>query len=155
MKSAAGLDAEFALFTLQLGLDAASLTPPHLGMQERLNAVLSTLRAKACPALLIFDTYEQGGSVAEWIKEHALVAVARTPSLRMIITGQQVPEPAGSGWGRSAAPIIDLERLSWEPWLEFAKRFKPAAATEGFVRQVHELARNRPSLLWQLLGPAS
>ena len=120
-------------------------------MTFSIDPVLSALRRRGRPALLIFDTFEQGGEWARWVKEQALLAAVRAPWLRLLVAGQQVPIPRGTPWASCAAPMIRLQPLGWEPWYQFGKRHVPDISP-AFVQQVHNLSADH-SLLNQLLGP--
>jgi hypothetical protein len=154
LKSGADLDGEFARFTFYLGLDEAVRTTAGLGLRDRLDTVLRTLRRGGQPTLLLFDTFEQGGEWARWVEEQALIAVLRAPWLRLLVAGQEVPSHGGAAWGDCAAPVIQLKPLGWEPWYQFGKRHRPhEIITPEFVQRVHQLSSGNHLLLGQLLGP--
>jgi hypothetical protein len=152
LKSGADLDGEFMRFIFYLGVDEAVRTATGEALRFRLNTTLNSLRARAQPMLLLFDTFEQGGEWARWVEEDALLAALRAPWLRLLVAGQRVPNPAGAAWSSCAAPVIKLELLPWEPWYQFGKRHHPALAPE-IVQEVHRLSNGNHSLLKQLLCP--
>src|SRR5262245_26434724 len=140
------LDAEFSRFVQNLGVDEAVRASRGRPLRERLDDVLGALRETGKPAVLIFDTFEQGGEFQRWIEETLLLALPRAPWLRLIVAGQQVPQ--------CDAQLVELQRLDWRVWFEFGKRFK-GTLTEATAQQIYELARGSHSLLFQLLGPAA
>jgi hypothetical protein len=152
LKSGADLDDEFARFVLHLGVDEAVREVAGASPRTRLEAIFNALRKLARPTLLLFDTFEQGGEWARWVEEYALLAIPRAAWLRLLVTGQRVPHPAGTAWESWAAPIIQLQPLGWEPWYQFGKRHR-SDLTPEFIQQVHTLSRGNHSLLSQLLSP--
>jgi len=152
LKSGADLEGEFARFTLDLRVNEAVHTTARQGFRDRLDAILSALRKRGEPTLLLFDTFEQGGEWARWVEEHTLLAIPRAPWLRLVVAGQQVPDPIGTAWASYAAPVIQLQPLGWEPWYDYGKRYRPDLTPE-FVQQVHALSHGNHSLLGQLLAP--
>jgi hypothetical protein len=151
LKSGADLDGEFARFIYNLKIDEPVPAASGQALRVRLDPILSALRRRGEPALLIFDTFEQGGEWARWVEEHALLAALRAPWMRLLIAGQQVPNPVGTAWASCAAPIIQLQLLGWEAWHLFGKRFVPDLPPE-FTQQAHRLSRGSHSLLGQLLS---
>ncbi len=154
LKSGADLEGEFARFVAYLDVDDAVNATAGQPLRARLDAVLAGLRACGRPSLLFFDTFEQGGDLARWVEESALLAVPRAPWLRILIAGQQVPNPAGGPWAGFAAPIPPLQQLDWEDWYRYGRRYHPDL-TEQFAQQLHEVVGGRHSQLSQVLGPTA
>jgi hypothetical protein len=151
LKSGADLEGEFARFTFCLGMDEAVHTAAGKGLRARLDTILSALRERREPTLLLFDTFEQGAEWARWVEERVLLAIPGAPWLRLVVAGRQVPEPIGTVWASYAAPVIRLQMLGWKAWYEYGKRNLPDLSPE-FVQQVHTLSRGNHSLLGLLLG---
>jgi hypothetical protein len=154
LKSGADLEDEFARFVAYLGVDETVNATAGKPLRARLDAVLAGLRTRGRPTLLFFDTFEQGGDLARWVEEHALLTVPRAPWLRLLIAGQQVPNPAAAPWAAFAAPILQLHQPGWEDWYRYGRRYRPDL-TEQLTQQFHNFARGSHSLLDQLLGPAA
>lgn len=152
LKSGADLDEEFARFTFQLEVDEVVRATAGQAFHLRLDAILSALRARGQPTLLLFDTFEQGGEWARWVEEQALLVALRAPWLRILVAGQQVPNRPDAAWASCAAPLIQLQPLGWKAWYQFGKRHRPEL-TPSFVKKVHSLSNGNHFLLGQLLGP--
>lgn len=99
----------FPRFDRELGLDRPRT--------ETLQAVfLTDLQESSEPVLLLIDTYEQATEEAKrWIEDQLLPLCRQTAGLRLVITGQQVPEPgpllANLTLRRELPPIREPE-----PW---------------------------------------
>jgi hypothetical protein len=154
LKSGADLEGEFARFVAHLGVDETVKATAGQPLRARLDAVLAALREHRRPTLLFFDTFEQGGDLARWVEESALLAVPRAPWLRILIAGQQVPNPGGGPWADFAAPILQLQQLGWEDWYRYGRRYH-TDLTKQFAQQLHKLVSGKHSQLGQLLGPAA
>ena len=154
LKNASDLDAEYSRFVQHLRIDDAIRVSRGRSLRGRLDEVLGALRAVAEPAVLIFDTFEQGGDFQRWVEETVLLAVPRAPWLRVVIAGQQMPERMGAPWPDFAGPIIELRRLELKPWFDFGKRNWPDL-TEEMARKIYERAGGSHSLLGQLFGPVT
>jgi hypothetical protein len=143
---------------LELRSFVMNLAVPRLAsgaaLSDRLNAILDGLKKRASPALVIFDTYEQAGEAQDWVEKQLLAHVVREPWLRVVIAGQRVPDRIGATWAAQAAPPIPLRSPPPEDWFAFGQPHKPGL-TLDFVRQAHALCNGKPSLLAQLLGPAT
>jgi len=150
-KNATDLEGEFSRFVAHLGIDFAS---GPTSMPPRLEHVLGTLRERARPALLLFDTFEQGGQWSRWIEERVLLEIPRAPWLRVIVAGQRVPQISGTAWAGHAAPILQLEQLKWEDWYHYGCRHHPNL-TEDFAQQLHRVTKGRHTHMSQVLGPSS
>jgi SEFIR domain len=82
------------------------------------------LRGLRQPVLVIFDTYEgcaQNKPVVDWLTQQFLAEVETALGLAVIIAGQQVPDPRGTGW-RDLVRHLPLKPITeiqyWEPWVE-------------------------------------
>jgi hypothetical protein len=150
-KGTTDVDAELHRFVQHLGI-STPLGAPTLA--QRLTQALEALTARCRPALLIFDTFEAAGNAEQWVKDTLLVALIRAKLLRVVITGQHVPERGGAPWDTEACPAIVLSAPIPEDWLEYGQHHKPRITLE-FVRQAHEYCAGKPSLLAQLLGPTA
>ena len=131
------------------------VAPPAGGtLSERLAHMLAGLMQRARPVLLIFDTYEQAGEAQDWIEKQLLPAVLRAPFLRVVLAGQRVPNRTGAPWAAGTAPTLQLTTPKPEDWFRFGQPHKRDLTLE-FVRQAHDFCNGNPSVLAQLLGPAT
>jgi hypothetical protein len=149
-KGVADADGELQRFVqnLEIAVPATATT-----LARQLDAVLNALIARKRPALLIFDTFEAAAPLDRWVTDTLLVALIRQKWLRVVITGQRVPEPAGGApWSNEASRAIVLTLPEPLQWFHFAVGFKPDLTLEK-VQTAHELARGNSALLYQLLGP--
>lgn len=148
-KGTTDMDGELRAFVQDLGV---GVPPANRRLNERLGQILVDLKRRAQPALLIFDTYEAAGEAREWIEKQLLPTLIRAAWLRVVVVGQQVPEPAGAIWQTVSSPVIKLQPPPPEEWFGFGQQNKPEITLE-FVRQAFELCDGKPSILAGLLGP--
>jgi hypothetical protein len=133
-------------------VDSLGLAPPtSQRLNERLGQVLNSLKQRARPTLLIFDTYEAAGEAKDWVEKQLLPNVIRAPWLRVVICGQTVPGRSGSVWESVTAPIMTLKPPAAEEWFEYGKRYNPALTLKD-VKVICKHARDKASLLQQMLG---
>jgi hypothetical protein len=147
--------------TTNIGIEAFAqslgIEPPSgQSLNERLAGILTELRRRAQPTLLVFDTYEAAaGEVKDRIESVLLPYLVPARWLRIVVTGQSVPARAGSTWESVAATTITLQLPGPEDWLAFGRIHRDEALSLEFVTQVHELGEGKPSVLFSLLGPRS
>ena len=145
-KGTTGMDGEVRTFADQL-----EIAPPPAShtLNERLTHLLGTLRDRPKPTLLILDTYEAAGEAEQWVERQLLISLIRSPWLRLVIAGQRIPQ----GIDPISCPAIELEIPPPEDWFEYAKQ-RGSDITLEEVRTACRLARNRATLLAQLLVPS-
>jgi hypothetical protein len=148
-KGTTGMDNEVRAFVRELGVP---LPPAGRRLNERLGSILDELNQRVRPALLIFDTYEVAGKAQDWVERQLLPSLIRATWLRVVITGQGVPELAGAVWASVARAPLQLVPPPPADWFEFGKQHRPDL-TLALVEDVCRLAVNKASLLAQLLGP--
>jgi tetratricopeptide (TPR) repeat protein len=144
-------DAELQGFVQQLDVPLPSGTGT---LNERLRRTFESLRQRARPTLLIFDTYESAGEAQDCIEKQVLPALIRSSWLRVVIAGQQVPPSSESLWESQACSAIQLLAPTVEEWFVFSRSHRPTATLEH-VQQAHEYCDGKASILGQLLGPAT
>jgi TIR domain len=145
------MDAEVRAFVQDLEVP---LPPVGPGLNERLGHILGGLKRRARPALLVFDTYESAGETEDWVEKQLLPSLIRATWLRVVIAGQRVPERTGAIWGEDASPLITLKPPPAPDWFNYGQKHHPEL-TLAEVETACRLARDRASLLAQLLGPKS
>lgn len=151
-KGTTDIDPEIRAFAQHLSVP---LPPTSPRLHERLSHILVTLKGYAKPALLIFDTYEAASTEAQdWIEKELLPCIIRASWLRVVITGQRVPERLGAAWDPEASPVINLKSPPAADWFEYGRQHKPDL-TMAFVTEVCALAGDRAGILSQLLGPST
>jgi hypothetical protein len=149
-KGIADAEAELQRFARDLNV---SLLSRRTGTTGQLEHLLNALIARRRPALLIFDTFEESPPLDRWVKDSLLVALIRQKWLRVVIAGQNVPEPGGGApWDAEASPTIVLTPPEAAHWFDFGKAFRPGLTPEK-VKTAYELAAGNSALLHQLLGP--
>lgn len=148
-KGTTNLDNELRFLVQDLGVPAPA---PGVRLNAGLGQVLDALKQLGRPALLIFDTYEAVGEGQEWVEKQLLPSLIRCTWLRVVITGQSVPDNNGAIWQNDSYPIIELTVPPALDWLEFGKQYHPDL-TLGEVETLCRRARHNASLLAQLLGP--
>lgn len=149
-KGTTGVDAEVNAFVQELGVPSP---PPNPRVDERLGNLLSALKQRAHPTLLIFDTYETAGETQDWVEKQLLPCLIRATWLRVVIAGQRVPDPTSAVWSAVARPILQLVPPPAQDWYDYGRQHRPDL-TLAEVETVCRLAPHKASLLAQLLGPA-
>lgn len=151
-KGTTGGDRELSAFVQNLEVP---LPAGGRALADGFSHILSALKQRAQPALLIFDTYElAGGEARDWVEKQLLPFLLRAPWLRVVIAGQQVPDCAAAAWAYPASAPLRLVAPPPEDWLAFGTPHKPGLTLE-FVRQAHAFCGGKASTLAQLLGPAA
>ncbi len=151
-KGGIDMDAEVRPFVQELGV---SLPPPSALINERLGQILGALVERRHPALLVFDTYEAAGQPQQdWVQKELLIRLIRAPWLRVVIAGHRVPESVGAIWGSVAHAAIDLKPPPPGEWFDYGRQHQPDLKLEE-VETACRLAKDKASLLSQLLGPAA
>jgi hypothetical protein len=151
-KGGVDMDAELGFFVQELGVP---VPPPSPSLNERLGRILDDLVQRGRPTLLIFDTYERAGQPQrDWVERQLLIRLLRAPFLRVVIAGQQVPQRLGAVWVSVAHEAIELAPPPPEEWLDYGRQHRPDLKLED-VETACRLARDKASLLAQLLGPAA
>jgi hypothetical protein len=150
-KGSADMDGELGTFAERLGVEAPK---PQTTVAAQLGSILASLSKRARPTLLIFDTFESAGDAQRWVKDNLLLAVVRSPWLRVVVVGQRTTKPFGEPWAEISAPPIELRSPSPQEWFDYGLPHKPGITLE-FVRQAHECCGGKSALLAQLLGPGS
>jgi hypothetical protein len=147
--------------TTNIGIEAFAqpldIEPPAgQTLNERLAGIVTELRRRAQPTLLVFDTYEAAaGEVQDWIESVLLPYLVPARWLRVVITGQSVPTRAGSTWESVAANTLTLQVPGPEDWLAYGRANRGDMVTLEFVTQAHQLGQGKSSVLASLLGPES
>ena len=130
------------------------IEPPTGGtVSERLGKILTELRKRARPTLLVFDTYEAAGEAEAWIEDVLLPHLAYADWLRVVVVGKSVPKRTGSVWESVAAVPLILQLPGPEDWFVYGRENRGDKVKLGLVREVYSLAHGKPSLLAGLLGP--
>lgn len=150
-KGTTGLDAELQAFAQPLDVPPPSA---EFRLNERLGRILETLKQRARPTVLVFDTYEAVGQEAQdWVEKQLLPSLIRARWLRVVIAGQRVPERSGAIWEEIASPVVVLKPPTPADWFDYGK---PHAAdlTLAEVEMYCRRAQHKAGLLSQLLGPS-
>ena len=152
-KGTTDVDAEMNSFVqfLQVTLPEAGTS---LRLNDRFGQLLAALKERAAPTLLIFDTYEAAGDAQDWVDKQLLPNLLRCPWLRVVIAGQRVPDATGAIWLSAARTTLQLMPPPPKDWFDYG-RLHRAGLTLTDVETACRLAAHKPSLLAQLLGPAT
>jgi hypothetical protein len=149
-KGTTGMDDEVRAFVQDLGVPEPPASPR---LNERLGHILSGLKQRARPALLVFDTYEHAGEAQDWVEKQLLPSLIRATWLRVVVAGQRVPESAGAVGASVARGPLQLLPPQPADWYEFGKQYRPDL-TLADVESACRLT-NKASLLKQLLVPTT
>lgn len=150
-KGTTSMDSEVRAFVQDLGVP---MPPSDRKLHERLGGVLDELKRLSHPTLLIFDTYEMVGEAQEWVERQLLPCLIRGTWLRVVITGQKVPNSAGSVCAAVARPAVQLVPPQPVDWFDYGKLHRHDL-TLAEVETACRLASLKPSLMAQLLGPVA
>ena len=151
-KGGIDMDSEVRAFVQELGVPEP---PPSALINERLGQILGALVERRHPALLVFDTYEAAGQhQQDWVQKELLIRLIRAPWLRVVIAGQRVPESVGAIWSSVAHAAIELKPPPPGEWFDYGRQHQPDLKLEE-VETACRLAKDKASLLSQLLGPAT
>jgi hypothetical protein len=148
-KGTTDMDREIRNFIPELRVP---LPPPQLRLHERLDHILTALRQRSEPTLLIFDTYEMAGEAQDWVEKQLLTSLVRATWLRVVIAGQKTPSSSDAVWAAVTQPVLHLKPPPAAEWLDYSKRHHNGV-TLDFVQQACDLVNHKASLLAQLLGP--
>jgi len=150
LKGTTDMDAEVRSFVQDL---EAPVPPASPRLSERLGQILDALRQRKRPALLIFDTYNLApGEVKDWVERQLLQCLIKAPWLRVVIAGQQVPEPSGAVWESVSSPVVTLLPPPADDWFEFSKLNKRDVSHE-FVLKAYQESGGKASVMTVLCGP--
>jgi hypothetical protein len=111
-KGTTSMGIEVEAFCAPLGLDP----PPGQTLTQQLGKILTQLRRRASPTVLVLDTYEASGEVREWIEGVLLPHLVSARWLRVVIVGQSVPNRVGATWEAMADPVLTLQVPGPEDW---------------------------------------
>jgi hypothetical protein len=150
-KGTANMGVEVEAFSRLLAVEP----PTGRTLNEQLAKIFTELRRKAHPSLLVFDTYEAAGEAQDWIEGVLLPHLVSAMWLRVVIMGQSVPSRTGSIWESVVMGPITLQLPGPEDWHEYGKTNRGETLSLEFVKQIHQYACGKSSLLAGLLGPVS
>ena len=143
-------ESEVSSFVQFLGVPAP---PADLPLAKRLEQIVDALKQRSRPALLIFDTYNDAPQAArDWVEKQLLPALIRASWLRVVIAGQQVPDPAVAFWGSVSSPVVELQPPPAEDWFEFAQELGLKDVDRDFVYKAYQRCRGRSSIMAGLFG---
>jgi hypothetical protein len=126
--------------------------PTDSTLNDQLGSILNALKKRARPTLLIFDVYEQAGATQDWVEKLLLPSLVRNTWLRVVITGQRVPDATGAVWSSVAHNVIQLAPPTPEDWLTYGQANKPGMDLE-FVRKLHGCCCGDAQTMLSVLGP--
>lgn len=95
------------------------VAPPPVGgpIGPALARVFEQLRLAPRPTLLLVDTYDKAApEVQQWVQAQLLPALIRAPWLRVVVAGENVPNPQAAVWSNLCGPVHTLTRPTPEDW---------------------------------------
>jgi hypothetical protein len=119
---------------------------------SRLAKILLILKNDPRPTLLIFDTFEAAGEADDWVRNSLLLAMMRSPWLRIVICGQRTAGSRGEPWEERSSDLIQLGRPTPEEWWDYGKSGQPDLSLE-YVRWAYQSCGGQSFVLAQLLAP--
>jgi hypothetical protein len=122
-------------------------------LTEQLSRILTQLRRRAEPTVLIFDSYEAAGEARDWTERVLLPHAVSARWLRVVIVGQSVPARTDTTWEPISDKTLSLQAPRPEHWLEYGRANRGDTLDLTFVTQAHDYADGKASVLAQLLGP--
>lgn len=147
-KGCSDISQEVRTFAEQLDVPCP---PSDCDASIQLGQVLSFLKQKAEPTLLIFDTFESASSAAEnWMIRGLLISVVRHRWLRVVVVGQRTVSPFGEPWAGHSFRPIELGTPTLDDWLEYC-RFYNLDLDRELLARMHEHCRGSSSALAQFI----
>jgi hypothetical protein len=137
-----GVDIHFLLeaFARKLRLREVYLSAKDLAPLDRLSALFDALEQRAQPAVLLFDTFESGGTFAQWVEQNVLPTAAVVQWLRVVVAGKEVPDATraeAAAW-RDVAERHILKKLEWTDWRSLFARLRPELC-EDKIKELHKI----------------
>lgn len=135
-----GVDIHFLLdaFARKLRLRDVYLSAKDLAPLDCLSALFDALEQRAQPVVLLFDTFESGGTYAQWVEQNVLPIAAVVQWLRVVVAGKEVPDTAraeAAAW-RDVAERHILKKLEWTDWRPLFARLRPELR-EDKIEELH------------------
>jgi len=133
-----GVDIHFLLdaFARKLRLRDVYLSAKGLEPLDRLSALFDALEQRAQPAVLVFDTFESGGTYAQWVEQNVLTNAAVVQWLRVVVAGMEVPDTTraeAAAW-RDVAERHILKKLALTDWRPLFARLRPELREDDIQR---------------------
>ncbi|KJC33347.1 ATP-binding protein [Bradyrhizobium sp. LTSP857] len=102
------------------------------------------------PLLFILDGFEASSTqLRELIEDHFLRCVAQTPTVRVIVSGRDIPDRNHIEWGNSCAPICKLAGVpnpsDWIPVVTALGRRISARDPESYLGGICHLLEGQPN----------
>ncbi len=118
-------------------------------------AWFADLGGYARPLLIAFDSYEHAiPSVQAWIDGPFLARAAQTDCLRVLVAGQQVPDPNTIAWGGCCVHhhLYGVpEAKHWLPVVEALGRYVPAPDPLSWLAGICHALRGTPKDIMQVI----
>ncbi|MFN7820551.1 MAG: SEFIR domain-containing protein [Cyanobacteriota bacterium] len=149
-KGSADMDLEINSLAEHLELPS----PASGSLVSRLAELLVKLKLDPHPTLLIFDSFEAAGEAEAWLRKSLLLAMKRSPWLRLVICGQRSLATMGEPWETLSSDLIQLRQPTPEEWLAFGIVNQPDLKLETVVWACDctRNQKNQTSLIAQMLG---
>jgi transposase len=108
-----GVDIHFLLdaFARKLRLRDVYLSAKGFEPLDRLSALFDALEQRAQPAVLLFDTFESGGTYAQRVEQNVLPIAAVVQWLRVVVAGKEVPDTTRAGRQELPAELPRVEQI--------------------------------------------
>jgi len=140
-------------------IDVALTAEDQAGREHRRAALTDAWFADARqlpqPLLVLFDTFEQASDeVKAWLSGPFLARVVRTPTVRVVIAGQEIPPAHNIEWGhccqeRALYGVREAEH--WMPVVQAMGRYIPNDAPLDWLAGVCHALEGRPEAILKIL----
>jgi energy-coupling factor transporter ATP-binding protein EcfA2 len=118
-------------------------------------AWFADLRSFSDPILIAFDTYENAiPDVKDWIAGPFLARAASTPTLRVLVSGQKVPDQHNIAWGNCCVhhELYGVrEARHWLPVIDALGRCIPFDPPETWLAGVCHALKGAPKDIMQVI----
>jgi hypothetical protein len=139
---------------ISLALNAKELDERYQRRDLLTDAWFDDVRGLDQLMLIAFDTYERASTeVTDWIEGAFLTGVANVPQIRVLIAGQNVPDPL-FGWKHCVRtlPLTGIPEASdWLPVMQVMNRYFPKGDTIDCLRGVCLALEGNPSRIMKIL----
>jgi hypothetical protein len=152
LKSGVDIHPLLEAFARKLRLRDVYRAAKGLAPLDCLSALFDALEQRAQPAVLLFDTFESGGTYAQWVEQNILPITAVVQWLRVVVAGKEVPDTTraeAAAW-RDVAERQILKKLEWAAWRPLFARLRPELR-EDKIEDLHKIVHGDHYIMHAIL----
>jgi hypothetical protein len=123
---------------------------------ELLECLFQDLSSLPEPLVFILDGFDATApQMRALIEGQFLAGVARTPSVRAIVAGREIPDPNYAAWADCCAPVCNLTGVSkaeeWMPVVSRLGRRIDAEHPESYLAAICDVLKGQPSKIMEYI----